>query len=855
MRWHTYLVTTGAALLAACGASRSTRSSNCSNLNAMTDPTIAAGKLENYDPSAVLLIFKATADKISIESRCNARLMHKLNTYHKLPSGERKEAATPVNFSQLQLEVEGGGQKLELHTSAHCFYRVWDSRVRNQVLNNAAIGIEPVRSLLKDMKTRYQLYRSMLTSPQTLVAYAADGTPLTFSYKTPVTAMYERFFADVDKLNSPATQQVVGREFSKTSVFLDEQVLDVCNSDEKLKERLANEFPEIKSIDDENKLFGFLARLKSGEFRDRKSRLVLELFRTKSLNTGRHKLCFSQQDMVIVPIQLSSSADAAQKKHLSDIEIFQKNKAAGFVAHLNGQGPKHFIPEITPNTQPFPTPQGAATCSFAPAYPGFSFTDVFAQAMNKKYAPSWVYKPSMTPGFVDVFKFVFPNMRPTNEQTSSSSVYEILMELALQETKCKLKGLKFDDDEQKCVPQDKNEVGVCPAPPATSDPATVNLANTKAQNDHESIKASLRLASVSPLLVMKRMRESAALALSMPMATLRDYNRNFCDIEKSDQCTDNGQSGKILDAMLNTFTSVADGRNVDIVAINDYVVVEELDSDLQFKCAFKIKPAITADNFAHLERNLSPEAKAIIFGSDETAQTGMFYNNLIARLNYLNCIPAGMGRLYNGYREFAGLLQGLSFSDVSFVKSELQAATKKLTLSNREMIESGAPVGIPFASLFINPSEQPDHPGELAARMMGSGHVEISFCTANGASSKRGYCAPLTDPVNSPTAERLTQDLALMKAHLNFTAQVPNWLPDSEKAKYGAVAFPQDHYSPYSARYFLGAGDSGTTVSAFGLWPIFMLSTVQDRPVSGGLAVIPSTGGQEVQSSKNSTCR
>jgi hypothetical protein len=300
---------------------------------------------------------------------------------------------------------------------------------------------------------------------------------------------------------------------------------------------------------------------------------------------------------------------------------------------------------------------------------------------------------------------------------------------------------------------------------------------------------------------------------------------------------------------------VADGKNVDVVAANNYVVVEEIDSDLQLRCAFKTKPSITQDNFHRLERNLSREAKIIIYGSEEAAQSAIFHNNLIARLNYLNCIPAGMGRLYNGYKEYAGLLQGIAFTDVSFVKSEIQSTTKKITLSNREMIETGRPVGIPFASLFINPAEQPDHPAELAARLMGAGHVEISYCTANGANDETGYCAPLADPEKVPTVGVLTQDLALMQAHLNFTTQVPNWLPDSEKAKYGSVAFPQTHYSPYSARYFLGAGDSGTTVSAFGLWPIFMLSTVQDRPVSGGLAVIPSTGGQEVQSSKNSTCR
>jgi len=58
------------ALATACGTSRSTRSQNCSNLRAVVDQKSSpanASTIESYDPSAALLLFKATADKVSIE--------------------------------------------------------------------------------------------------------------------------------------------------------------------------------------------------------------------------------------------------------------------------------------------------------------------------------------------------------------------------------------------------------------------------------------------------------------------------------------------------------------------------------------------------------------------------------------------------------------------------------------------------------------------------------------------------------------------------------------------------------------------------------------------------------------------
>ncbi|NBW81341.1 hypothetical protein EBR21_06260 [bacterium] len=123
-------------VLAACGMSRSTRSTSpCSTTQSIVDNRVSPGtNLENYDPTAVLLLFKATSDKMAIESRCNARLVNKLLTKHKTSDGMLTDAVAPVDFSKLTLQLETGDNNLELHTSAHCFFRIWDSRIAQHML-------------------------------------------------------------------------------------------------------------------------------------------------------------------------------------------------------------------------------------------------------------------------------------------------------------------------------------------------------------------------------------------------------------------------------------------------------------------------------------------------------------------------------------------------------------------------------------------------------------------------------------------------------------------------------------------------------------------------------------------------
>jgi hypothetical protein len=97
--------------------------------------------------------------------------------------------------------------------------------------------------------------------------------------------------------------------------------------------------------------------------------------------------------------------------------------------------------------------------------------------------------------------------------------------------------------------------------------------------------------------------------------------------------------------------------------------------------------------------------------------------------------------------------------------------------------------------------------------------------------------------------------LPRMYGHMNFITAIPHWLPPNEKAKYGVSIEYIPSFEKNSGRYFLTSGDSGTTISVFGLFPMFMLSTVQDVPVSGGISVVPSTSGQDVQSGNGSNCR
>jgi hypothetical protein len=842
------------ALATACGTSRSTRSQNCSNLRAVVDQKSSpanASTIESYDPSAALLLFKATADKVSIESRCNARLVNKLVAKHKLSDGQLIDAQAPINFDQLEIHVQTGESNFELHTSAHCFYRVWDSRITNQVKNNPAIGLEPVRSLLSDLKTRYQLYRSMLTTPQKIVTYLPDGTPVSFDYKLEVTPLYEQFFAEMDAAKSNDLEVIVGREFSKSSLLLDELISQGCKTDEKMLTHMGSvSLAEAKKVTDPMQMLSFAQA---------KDKAVLDLIRSRYMSGGRHKLCFSQTDMVAVPVVFTGERTSQQKMLLAEIAKAQEAKNAIFTSHLRGADKGKFIPEITTTTVPLAPPSGTDACYWSNKFPGFSITESFSQFMEKKYVTNWVYSKETTLAGLNQMKFVFPNLKV--DATSSEGPATMIGNLMLEYAKCEISGSNFEISTMKCGGS-KSGNGRCPPIANTSSPTT--LEEELAKEKHKYIEKSLRLASTAPIHQLRRMRESSSLALTMPVTSLHDYVISRCQTENDPECRVSEVissaltklSGKyIANVEANPPGSPDSRQSVDLVAANNLLQFTATDADLQFHCKFsKRANGAYIDGTSTLFNTLSDEAKTLLYS--DLAAAGVYSHwSMGSRFLFLKCISMGMQRLYNDFDTYSGLLHGLGFANVSFVKSE--AVGNRYNLDNAEMVQSGRPINMPFAGLFVGDEAKNLSSAEAAARLLGGPHLQISYCTAGGA-EKSGICGDLLDSttlgLNTNFADTIS-DFPLVEAHLTFTTALPNWLPDGEKAKYGGVGFPAGNYSPASSRYFFTAGDSGTTITSFGLFPIFMLSTVQDRPVSGGLAVIPSTGGQQVQSSKGGTCR
>lgn len=855
--WHLrVLLLNTLALATACGTSRSTRNQNCSNLKAVVDPKVApaaASTMESYDPSAVLLLFTAKADKVTIESRCNARLVNKMVAKHKLSDGQLVDALAPINFEQLELEFHSGESNFELHSSAHCFYRVWDSRISNQVKNNPAIGVEPARSLLRDLKTRYQLYRSMLTTPQKIVAYLPNGTPISFDYKTEATPLYEQFFAAIDAAKSTDLEAIIGREFSKTSLLMDELISDGCRTDEKMLSELGkNAVEAAKSVTDPMGIATFRSQ------HDSISKTIDDLIRSRYMVGGRRKLCFSQTDMLALPVKFSGTLSAVQKNALSEIEKLQKSRIENFLSHLKGANKEKFIAEIKPSTIPQNTPAGIDRCAWSDTYPGFSITDSFSQLMERKYFNNWTYsRENGVAGFTSL-KFLFPNMDASNP--IYANVVKDVTQLVYNTLKCGASGMEFIPETGSC--QANTNEGRCPpiANPLSPTPAE----DMAAQSAHLHIVKSMRLASTSPLHLLRRMRESSSLALTMPVTSLNDFVVNRCQTSADPECELSKAVDQVLKNLAGRFSATIDsappGRSdsrqtVDLVAQNNLLQFTSIDDDLQFHCKFSQRTLSNNDNSASLFRNLSDEAKSIL---DADATAGAYNKwSMGSRFLFLKCISVGMQRLYNDPSTYSGLLHGIGFAQVSFVKSDVSEARDAYGIGNVRMTELGRPVSLPFVGMFLGEDSQNLLPVEKAAKLLAGPHLQLQYCASSGASGT-GLCGNLLDSTTlslKNDVSSVISDLPLVRSHLNFTTSVPDWLPEAEKAKYGSIAFPADNYSTASGRYYFSAGDSGTTIAAFGLFPIFMLSTVQDRPVSGGLAVIPSTGGQEVQSSKGASCR
>ena len=884
MRWS--LPLGSAIILVACGASRASRPT-CSKTNAITDTKTggqAAVEGERYDPSAAILLFKASTGKISIESRCNARLVHTLNPVHRLASGNTALLRAPIDFTKLDFQLENNANSMELQTSAHCFYRIWDPRVPSQVATNPSLGQEPSKTLLSDPLNRYSLYKSLLTTPQKLVVFGRDNMPVEFEYKLSSQDIYNIFFQKIEAQNSDPVRKIVGREFSKTSILLDELSLDLCRSDGSIMTQIDKKKnpAKLSNVTD-------LVSLKS--FADGDS-TVLDFFRRRLVTEGRNKLCFSQTDFIVAPIQFTRTLEPAQIAHLNLIHSDQEKKVNELRQAIENN---KYFPEFSASSLPASmAPEAASTCSsWMSTYPGLSVSHPFHYGLSS-YMPSWQLTPNKFANVPAMLKRVLPNFNAAQLMQPPMSEFAFAyFNTLLEKNSCLFRGFEFDDRTQKCLDGTSGQpverdiaLGACPPADETN--------RAEAADIHMNVNASLRLAFASSLLSLEKYREIHKESLLLPIAQLRDITQG--EIFNSSSSTDKVQIKKIkssLDEM-----NADHGRYTEAF---DILSVEKVDEELQLVCTLKNSSSLAGTGGganAEVERifdNLSEKAKDLVSaGFSQKYYSG--YKNVAARYLKARCVNAGSQLLYSDFKQAPGLLQNVQWAEATFVTSDVLPSNGQIQLSNKEIIDTGRPVSMSFLDLVLG-RQNTLHtdgtrktPQELNAQLVGTGHMQLGFCNAQGEGvaafcsielAHLGYLDAMKrkNPIDFQTGSRLasldpalpllvrkaerqipkTKDFASalpsLYAHLNFLTAVPNWLPESEKSKYGAPTFPGEGFSQESARYFLSSGDSGTTISLFGLFPIFMLSTVQDIPVSGGLAVIPSTGGQVVQPNKTATCR
>lgn len=856
------------AVLAACGTSRSTRSSGpCSATQSIVDKKVSSdANTEKYDPSAVLLLFKATSNNLAIESRCNARLVNKLLTKHKAADGSLTDITAPVDFGKLTLQIEKGENNLELHTSAHCFFRVWDSRVSQQVANNPAIAIEPVKSLLANQEVRYELYRSMLTTPQTIVGYLPDGSPVELKYTLQTTPLYERFFTEIDKLGSSDLKKTVGQEFSKSSVILDEFVTHECNADDKVERRSFD--PKVTAqVKDVSTLAPFAMTLLAEE--QKGGRAELELMRTRTLASGRHKLCFSQTDMVVAPIQIVGNTTDNQRKFISEIETRQSEKSDIYTNllksfqdnYLNASGSStpttlnsDFVFKLkdvaTPNVVPLKFPADLQSCSFGSEYPGFLLSEAILQRIEKSYYPRVKFEGISALSFATPFAKLFPNLVVDD---AVMAFVRPFLESRVQKALCELVGFDdFNASLNACVIPDSSAVGRCPLPGTVLSAVTAK---------HEQLKKSIHISSVSPIHMLKRLREESPIGLTLPFSVMRDFVEISCQSAGGNSCgaaTHVSNLKGILDVVEKIPVTTGSGQTIYPAVTENFIRVTNIDQDHQFVCTRESANS-TEDQTSALFSAWSDESKRIVLEGIPAGSSLEKYRKTGTRHIFLKCTAAGLQRLYNSQNTYFGIGQYLKYVDVSMVRTDALGLNGRIDLSNAQIVQTGQPMQIPFARIFLNESQSNESSTDIAARLLAGPHFQMSYCSAqqrtkspDGSYQDLSFCKEL-DPI--PDLSVVGAEFQKIPAHFNFTTQLPAWLPEQKKAKYGPVAFPSDNYSSESSRYFFTAGDSGTTVSGFGLFPLLMLSTVQDVPVSGGLAVIPSKGEQQVQTSKNTTCR
>lgn len=901
-------------LLIGCGASRSNKFSACSSLKAVADFGTGAPKTlrtgESYDPSSVMLLFRASSDKISIESRCNARLMHKLLV---------KNSSAPVDFAKVDFALSGVNEgALELHTSAHCFFRIWDSRVASQVENNPELSENETKKILSDDFERYKLYKSLLTSPQKIYAFSSSGEPIEFEYKLKnATGIYAAFFEKIDEYKDGSVNEYVGREFSKTSIMLDELALDVCSADEKLAKRTKSRFEAAVAN-------GGLNPDSLNEFRS--DTAVKDLARRKAIHNGKHKICLSQSDLVVAPITLISAPSEQQQAHLGSIHTHQRKKVdeyrSALFASVDPNPPAsaeeiklRYVSEFLKQTKPSSL---GNSCSWSSQYPALSvphpLMDDVSTGLN-----SW---SSVTQSDFDIIMqsilSKIPDIAPILSSIGDDALLRNYVNEAPKQEACRIRGGTFNKATLVCSERTNSsseiarpEFGFCPP----SDPSDTSKFKKEAARIHLSTNASLRLATVNALQVLERYRTASDDILLLPLASLygiTSHESKFTDTSKA----------KVV------FGRLSELKQDKFIGARE-LVVERVDEESIPVCSLhSIGTALGAEatkvsNVSTTFDNFSDSAVDFMKNKVKSNSFPSAYANFAVRYLNTRCIGAGLQLLYNGWEQMPGLMQNIGFADVSVVLAGAVPGDGKTSPSTKELLESARTVSVPFSSLILGHEFSSNaFPQQIGAKLMASGHMQIGLCVAseridapdqyseqflvNGSFdadkyreavleynrlSKNLFCeaspghreyvervkqkralyetspdglGPIFDELNYPASpfiyekmstKAVADALPRMFGHLNFITAVPNWLPDQAKEKYGVSVNYVSSFRNESGRYFLTAGDSGTTISMFGLFPVFMLSTVQDVPVSGGIAVVPSTSGQEVQSGKGSGCR